>query len=134
MTGPGNAPVTMTRSVMLSMANSAGNLFGGRLMAWMDELSGITAHRFVHTRVTTAAVRSMNFYVPIHYGRVLQLEGRVIRVGGASMDVEIKALLEPEEEDGPWITAADAVFVYVSLSEEGRPMRIRRSRDGSERV
>ena len=61
MTGPGNAPVTMTRSVMLSMANSAGNLFGGRLMAWMDELSGITAHRFVHTRVTTAAVRSMNF-------------------------------------------------------------------------
>ena len=46
----------MTRSVMLKMANSAGHLFGGTLMAWMDELSGITAHRYVWTRVTTAAV------------------------------------------------------------------------------
>lgn len=32
-----NQPVIMTRSVMLSMANSAGHLFGGTLMAgWMN--------------------------------------------------------------------------------------------------
>jgi acyl-CoA thioesterase YciA len=124
----------MTRSVMLSMANSSGNLFGGRLMGWMDELAGITAHRFVWTRVTTAAVKSMNFYVPIHYGRVLQLEGRVIRVGRSSMDIEIQVFLEPEEENGTWIKAADAVFVYVSLNEAGRPARILRNLDGSSKV
>ncbi|MCH3950157.1 MAG: acyl-CoA thioesterase [Acidaminococcus sp.] len=124
----------MERSVMLSMANSSGHLFGGRLMAWMDELAGITAHRFAWTRVTTAAVKSMNFYVPIHYGRVLKLEGRVVRVGGSSMDIEIQVFLEPEEENGIWVKAADAVFVYVSLNDAGRPIRIRRNLDGSGRV
>ena len=123
-----NPSVTvMTRSGMLSMANSAGNLFGGTLMGWMDEVAGITAHRFVWTRVTTAAVRNMNFYVPIHYGSVLQLEGRVVRVGHSSMDVEVSVFLEPEREEEPLIKAADALFVYVSINEKGRPLRIRRS-------
>ncbi len=84
MTRDPKAPVLMTRSVMLKMANSAGNLFGGTLMGWMDEVSGIAAHRFTWTRVTTAAVKAMNFYVPIPYGTVLQLEGRVVRVGHTS--------------------------------------------------
>lgn len=122
-----NQPVIMTRSVMLSMANSAGHLFGGTLMGWMDELSGITAHRFVWTRVTTAAVKGMNFYVPIPYGSVLQLEGRVVRVGNTSMDVEVVAWMEPEQEEQESIRAADALFVYVSLDEKGKPKKIERT-------
>ena len=127
-----NQPVIMTRSVMLSMANSAGHLFGGTLMGWMDELSGITAHRFAWTRVTpaavtTAAVKAMNFYVPIPYGSVLQLEGRVVWVGNTSMDVEVVAWMEPEQEEQEPIRAADALFVYVSLDENRKPQKIQRS-------
>lgn len=120
-------PVIMTRSVMLKMANSAGNLFGGTLMGWMDEVSGIAAHRFTGTRVTTAAVKNLNFRKPIPYGSVLQLEGRVVRVGHASMDVEVVAWLEPEQEDQKPIRAADALFVYVSLDDEGKPKKIERT-------
>ena len=116
------APVLMTRSVMLKMANSAGNLFGGTLMGWIDEVSGIAAHRFTWTRVTTAAVKAMNFYVPIPYGTVLQLEGRVVRVGHTSLEVEVT-----EQEDQELIRAADALFVYVSLDEKGKPKKIERS-------
>lgn len=127
MTRDLKAPVIMTRSVMLKMANSAGNLFGGTLMGWMDEVSGITAHRFTWTRVTTAAVKTMNFYVPILYGTVLQLEGRVVRVGHTSLDVAVTAWLEPEQEDQELIRAADALFVYVSLDEKGKPKKIERT-------
>ncbi|WP_281738959.1 acyl-CoA thioesterase [Acidaminococcus fermentans] len=122
-----NQPVIMTRSVMLKMANSAGNLFGGTLMGWMDEVSGIAAYRFTWTRVTTAAVKAMNFYVPIPYGSVLQLEGRVVRVGNTSMDVEVVAWMEPEQEEQEPIRAADALFVYVSLDENRKPKKIQRS-------
>lgn len=93
----------------------------------MDELSGITAHRFAWTRVTTAAVKGMNFYVPIPYGSVLQLEGRVVRVGNTSMDVEVVAWMEPEQEEQEPIRAADALFVYVSLDENRKPQKIQRS-------
>ena len=127
MTRDPKAPVLMTRSVMLKMANSAGNLFGGTLMGWMDEVSGIAAHRFTWTRVTTAAVKAMNFYVPIAYGTVLQLEGRVVRVGHPSLDVAVTAWLEPEQEDQELIRAADALFVYVSLDEKGKPKKIERT-------
>lgn len=127
MTRDPGAPVLMTRSVMLKMANSAGNLFGGTLMGWMDEVSGIAAHRFTWTRVTTAAVKAMNFYVPIPYGTVLQLEGRVVRVGHTSLDVAVTAWLEPEQEDQELIRVADALFVYVSLDEKGKPKKIERS-------
>lgn len=127
MTRDPKAPVLMTRSVMLKMANSAGNLFGGTLMGWMDEVSGIAAHRFTWTRVTTAAVKAMNFYVPIPYGTVLQLEGRVVRVGHTSLDVAVTAWLEPEQEDQELIRAADALFVYVSLDEKGKPKKIERT-------
>ncbi|WP_317302256.1 acyl-CoA thioesterase [Acidaminococcus timonensis] len=127
MTRDPKAPVLMTRSVMLKMANSAGNLFGGTLMGWMDEVSGIAAHRFTWTRVTTAAVKAMNFYVPIPYGTVLQLEGRVVRVGHTSLDVAVTAWLEPEQEEQELIRAADALFVYVSLDEKGKPKKIERT-------
>jgi acyl-CoA thioesterase YciA len=69
----------------------------------------------------------MNFYVPIPYGTVLQLEGRVVRVGHTSLDVAVTAWLEPEQEDQELIRAADALFVYVSLDEKGKPKKIERS-------
>lgn len=42
------------------------------------------------------------------------------------------AYLEPVEEGGERVLAADAVFVYVSISETGRPLPIRRHLEGEE--
>lgn len=43
-------PVTrMSRIVMPASTNDAGNLYGGRLLDWMDEVSGIAAKRFAHS-------------------------------------------------------------------------------------
>ena len=65
--------------------------------------------------------------MPIPYGSVLQLEGRVVRVGNTSMDVEVVAWMEPEQEEQEPIRAADALFVYVSLDENRKPQKIQRS-------
>lgn len=48
-------PVTrMSRIVMPASTNDAGNLYGGRLLDWMDEVSGIAAKRFAHSEVMTS--------------------------------------------------------------------------------
>ena len=50
-------PVTkMSRIVMPASTNDAGNLYGGRLLDWMDEVSGIAAKRFAHSEVMTVFV------------------------------------------------------------------------------
>ena len=52
--------------VRMNHLNSAGRLFGGQLMQWIDEMAGIVAHRHAGTIVTTACVDNLNFkQVPI---------------------------------------------------------------------
>lgn len=120
-------PVVMTRSVHMGEANGSGNLFGGVLMGWMDEVTGIAAHRFAKTRVTTAAVKKINFRRPIPYGSVLQLEGKVIRVGHASMEVAVTAWMETRDLKEAPVRAADGVFIFCSLGPDGKPQKIQRT-------
>ena len=54
-------PVTkMSRIVMPASTNDAGNLYGGRLLDWMDEVSGIAAKRFAHSEVMTVGIESIS--------------------------------------------------------------------------
>ena len=57
-------PVTkMSRIVMPASTNDAGNLYGGRLLDWMDEVSGIAAKRFAHSEVMTVGIESIRLCV-----------------------------------------------------------------------
>lgn len=107
----------MSRAVMPSMVNARNTLFGGMLLQWMDEVSGIAARRFTESEVTTAAVEHMNFWKPIPLGAFLDVIGEVISVGRTSLRVKVTLLLDGEE-DSP---AADAIFVYVAIDENGMP-------------
>ncbi len=120
-------PVIMTRVVHMGDGNGSGNLFGGTLMGWMDEVCGTAAHRFARTRVTTAAVKTINFRLPIPYGTILQLEGQVCKVGHTSMEVEVKAWMEKNDLKEEPVLAADGVFIFCSLGPSGRPQKIQRA-------
>ena len=62
-------PVTrMSRIVMPASTNDAGNLYGGRLLDWMDEVSGIAAKRFAHSEVMTVGIESIRFMRPMPQG------------------------------------------------------------------
>lgn len=115
----------MSRAVMPSMTNQKNILFGGELMKWMDEVSGITAKRFAQSDVSTVAVEQVKFYKPIPLGAFVDVIGTVAAVGNTSLRVQIRVLMdgEPEQEE---ILAAEAVFVYVALDEDGRPRKVDR--------
>lgn len=121
-----DAPVIMTRPIHMGDANGSGNLFGGTLMGWMDEVCGTAAHRFARTRVTTAAVKQINFLLPIPYGSLLQLEAKVVRVGRTSMEVEVVAWMEQRDLAEPPLRAADGLLIFCSLGKDGRPQKIER--------
>ena len=113
----------MSRAVLLMETNQRGVLFGGKLMAWMDETAGVTAKRFARSEVVTAAVEQMRFYKPIPVGAFIDVVGEVIHVGNTSMKVQIQVKMDdPEGSDD--ILAADALFVYVAVDGEGHPTKI----------
>lgn len=113
----------MSRAIMPSMINTHGIMFGGILLQWMDEVSGIEAMRFVGGAATTAAVERVDFRRPIPAGAFVDVEARVISVGNTSMRIRVTATIDAPDED---ILAAEAMFVYVALDEQRRPKKITR--------
>ena len=121
--------IYMTRAVMGAMVNAAGLLFGGELLAWMDELAGIAAKRFSGSDVVTVGVNQVSFLKPIPLGAFLDLEAQVTKVGNTSMEISLEAWMDEREPRGTKRTgrvlAAKSTFVCVAVDSEGKPKKVR---------
>ena len=120
--------IYMTRAVMGAMVNASGLLFGGELLAWMDELAGIAAKRFSGSDVVTVSVNQVSFLKPIPPGAFLDLEAQVTKVGNTSMEISLEAWMDEREPRGTKRTgrvlAAKSTFVYVAVDSEGKPKKV----------
>ena len=121
--------IYMTRAVMGAMVNASGLLFGGELLAWMDELAGIAAKRFSGSDVVTVGVNQVSFLKPIPLGAFLDLEAQVTKVGNTSMEISLEAWMDEREPRGTKRTgrvlAAKSTFVCVAVDSEGKPKKVR---------
>ena len=120
--------IYMTRAVMGAMVNASGLLFGGELLAWMDELAGIAAKRFSGSDVVTVGVNQVSFLKPIPLGAFLDLEAQVTKVGNTSMELSLEAWMDEREPRGTKRTgrvlAEKSTFVYVAVDSEGKPKKV----------
>lgn len=109
--------------IMHQHLNAGGRLFGGMLMQWVDEVSGVVAMRHCGTyRVTTAAVDNLQFKEPVYEGEILVMIGYVTYVSNTSMEVEIDSYVE--RSDGMRYMVNRAFSVMVAVNEKERPTPI----------
>ena len=80
--------------LMPKCLNAAGYLFGGQLLAWIDETAGIVAKRHAEMNVVTVAVDNMYFKTGARVDDTIVLIGRLTHVGGSSMEVRIDTYAE----------------------------------------
>ncbi|HVO30828.1 MAG TPA: acyl-CoA thioesterase, partial [bacterium] len=87
---PGRAPresvVTKTEFVLPSDANALGNVFGGRVMEWIDIAAAIAAGRHCRSVVVTASMDDLHFLAPIKVGDVVVLQAQVNFAGRTSLE------------------------------------------------
>ncbi|MCI2048530.1 MAG: acyl-CoA thioesterase [Lachnospiraceae bacterium] len=102
--------------------NGQGRLFGGRLMAWIDETGGMAAMRHSGCHVTTAAVDNLQFKRGARLNDTVVLAARVTYVGNTSMEVRVDSYLE--ENDGRRYPINRAFLIYVAVDENGDPVRV----------
>lgn len=100
--------------------NSNNTLFGGRLLAWVDEEAAIyAALEARHKRVVTKSVSAINFIAPAFQGDVVEIGVGLKRVGKTSITLEISVRdLTTQRE----IVNIDEM-VFVAVDENGRPVR-----------
>ena len=116
-------PVSASRSVSTDLVlpnetNHYGNMFGGELLARMDRVGTIAAHRHSGCVVVTASVNSVSFNKTIPQGSVVMIEAFT-----SSMEVYIDVWVE-DSVNGERIKSNEAIYTFVALNEHGQPIEV----------
>ena len=70
--------------------NSAGRLYGGALMSWIDEVAALVAKRHSQMNVTTASVDNLRFLRGAFMKDVVVIQGKLVYVGTTSMEIKVE--------------------------------------------
>ena len=102
--------------------NPTGRLFGGQLLAWIDEVAGACAMRHTGLNVTTASIDNLTFKRGAYLGDIVVLVARMTYVGRSSCEVRVDSYIE--KKDGFRYTINRAFLTFVAINEDGRPIEI----------
>ncbi len=102
--------------------SGANRLFGGKLMAWIDEVAGVTARRHCEGQVTTACIDNLQFKEPAFLGDMVVIIGRMTYIGRSSMEVRVDSYIE--DIHGIRRPINRAYVMMVALDEEEHPKAV----------
>jgi len=118
-----NSRTVKTAQILPPDANAYGTLFGGKLMAHIDDVAAIAAVRHARKSVVTASTDSVDFLKPVKVGDSISVEGFVTYVHNTSMEVFVKVekegLLSADKT-----VCATAFLTFVALDEDGTPTKV----------
>lgn len=102
--------------------NGAGRLFGGQLMAWIDEVAGLVGIRHSKGDVITASVDNLRFMRGAYLKDLIVLIGRITYVGRTSMEVRVDTYVEDFRGIRRSINRAYITLVAVDENDKPRPV------------
>jgi len=111
------------KAVFPNTTNHYDTLFGGTAMQLMDEVAFITATRFTRKVVVTVSSDRIDFKKPIHAGTIIELVGKVVKIGTTSLDVKVEIFVENMYSDERE-RAISGTFTFVALDEHKKPCSI----------
>lgn len=133
---PDSRPMSYSRGeittfVMPHMQNMLGDLFGGHLMALVDQAAAVAAIRHAGGPAVTASIDRVDFRARIPVGALVTCIATVDYVGNSSMDITIEVFAEtPSTGEKNHTHTAHAVF--VAIDGAGRPKRVPRLVPGTD--
>jgi len=101
-----------------SDSNALGNLFGGRLMQFIDLVGAMAASRHARAITVTASMDHLDFVAPVHVGDLLILKASVNRAFRTSMEVGVKAMVEDVREQ-KLRHVSSAYITFVAVDQQG---------------
>jgi acyl-CoA hydrolase len=116
---------SITTFVMPDMQNIRGDLFGGHLMALVDQAAAVAAIRHAGGPAVTASIDRVDFRERIPVGALVTCEATVDYVGRTSMDITVEVYSE-RVSTGERRHTHTAHVVFVAIDDEGKPKRVPR--------
>lgn len=118
-----NSLAETTHMVLPNDTNTLDNLFGGRLLQWLDINCAISAHRHCKRVVVTVAVNHVSFDRPIKLGDLVTIQSKVSRCFSTSMEIWADVWVE-DQVTGEKIACNSAIYTFVAVDNTGRPVKV----------
>jgi acyl-CoA hydrolase len=99
--------------------NALGNLFGGRLMQFIDLTGAMAASRHARAVTVTASMDHLDFVAPVKVGDLLILKASVNRAFRTSMEVGVKCMVEDIREQ-KLRHVSSAYLTFVAMDSDGK--------------
>ena len=118
-----NSRSYQTHLVLPPDTNHHHSIFGGKVLAYIDEMAAITAMKHAKEQVVTASFDSVDFVSPAYVGDVLELEGIVTSTGRTSMEIYVRVVtrnLKTREER----LTTESFVTMVAIDAEGKPREV----------
>jgi acyl-CoA hydrolase len=82
--------LSMTILMTPDMSNFAGNVHGGTLLKYLDQVAYTCATRYARNYAVTLSVDQVVFREPIHVGELVTFQASVNRTGRTSMEIGVR--------------------------------------------
>lgn len=120
---PRDSFCTSTYLVLPAYTNIYGNIFGGKLLEWIDISGAISAYRHCQSNVVTVSMDDIYFLHPIKAGFVVVIESQISFVGTTSMEIKCNVFSEnPKNRERQ--QSNSAYLTFVALNDAGRPIPV----------
>ena len=101
-----------------------GNLFGGVMLAWLDEAAAAFAAQVADTpRVVTKHIAALTFEKPVRPGQIIKIYGEVNRIGKTSLTLNMEARRH-SVYNGTQCTAVSTQMTFVRIDGDGEAIPI----------
>jgi acyl-CoA hydrolase len=115
----------ITTFVMPHMQNVLGDLFGGQLMALVDQAAAVAAIRHAGGPAVTRSIHRLDFHKPIPVGALVTCIATVDYVGRSSMYITVEVYSE-RVSTGEREHTHSAHVVFVAVDADRRPREVPR--------
>lgn len=112
-----------TRLVLPPDTNHLQTIFGGKVLAYIDEMAALAAMKHAGGVVVTASIDSVHFRSSAKVGDLLTLEAIVTYTGKTSMEIYVKVETENVETNVRTLTT-EAFLTMVAVDADGAPRAV----------
>ena len=101
-----------------------GNLFGGTMLAWLDEAGAAFACQACDTpRMVTKHISAVTFEKPVRPGQIIKIYGDVVKVGKTSITIRLEARRHSVYNGTQrLVCSTEMVFVRIDGDGEAIPL------------
>lgn len=121
-------PMSQSRSIRTHLVlpgdtNHHRSIFGGKVLAYIDEIAAISAMKHAKSEVVTASFDSVDFVSPAYEGDILELESIVTSTGRSSMEVYVR-VSSRKIKSGEIKLTTESFVTMVAIGDDGKAVSI----------